>query len=100
MTSADNVQALVGKSLRNRIMVTYALCAVAESQAHGGEAATTLNTLKAIRGLIGEINILMSEPNGRISASTIREAGELATELEARTQAIEAAIGSKAPSYH
>ncbi len=78
MSSTESVQALIGRSLRTRIMVTYALCAVAESQAHAGETANTLNTLKAIRSMIGEINLLVSNPNGRIPASTIREAGELA----------------------
>ena len=93
MSSAENVQALVNQTLRNRIMVTYALCAVAEGEVYAGELQRTLRTVKAIRRLLAEINVLICGPSERVSPSSIREAGELLAELENRTQAIEASLG-------
>jgi DNA helicase TIP49 (TBP-interacting protein) len=74
-------------------MATYALCAIAESEVYAGELDRTIITVRAIRRLIGEITVLISEPQGRIPITTIREAGELLAEIEHRTQSIEATIG-------
>jgi hypothetical protein len=98
MGAEKNVQALVSQSLRSRIMVSFALCAVAESEIHGEEWERAVQTIATIRQLVSEINLLIIEPHP-IPVSTIREAGELAAELESRIQAIEAAIGPR-KRYH
>ena len=97
MDSTENVHTLVAQSLRRRIMVTYALCAIAESDAQDGNWERAAQTVKAIRRLIAEINVLIFEPIDRIPAGTIHEAGELLAELENRTQSIEESIGQHGP---
>jgi hypothetical protein len=93
MTDTD-VQALVSRSLRNRVMVAYALCAMAEAEAHDGHLNRALQTVVAVRQLMAEIRILIGEPN-TMSSSAVREAADLFAELETRIDAIEAAMGPR-----
>lgn len=93
MTGQD-VQALVSKSLRSRVMVAYALCAVAADEAQDGYLDRALQTAVEVRHLMAEIRILVGEPK-TLSSSVVREAADLFAELEARIVAIEAAMGPR-----
>ena len=97
MDRTENVHTLVAQSLRSRIMVTYALCAIADSDVYGGNWERAGQTVKAIRRLIAEIDVLIFEQTGRIPASTIHEAGDLLAELENRTQSIEESLRLSGP---
>ncbi len=99
MGSTESTQALINQSLRSRIMATYALCAVAEDEIHASQLERPLQTVKAIRRMLSDINVLVYGSPNRLCASTIHEAAEMLAELENRTQAIEVAIGSS-PRYH
>lgn len=78
-------------------MVSFALCAVAESQVHAGELHNAVGTVKSIRSLMNEVSLLLSEPV-HLSPSAIHEAAELLAELESRTQAIESAMPRRSSS--
>jgi hypothetical protein len=93
MTDQD-VQALVSKSLRSRVMVTYALCAIAEDQAQHGNLKRALKTALTVRYLMAEIGILVREPVTP-SSSAVREAADLFAELESRIDAIEGSMGPR-----
>lgn len=93
MSTGENIQALISQTLRNRIMATYALCAVAESEVHAGELERACQTVKAIRRMLSDINILVCTPADRPCSSAIHEAAEMLAELENRTQTIEQSIG-------
>jgi hypothetical protein len=99
MGSTENVQALINQALRGRIMATYALCAVAEGEVYAGQLERTVQTVKAIRRMLSDINVLVCGPSDRLCISTIHEAAEMLADLENRTQAIEQAIGPP-PRYH
>lgn len=89
--SAENIQALASQSLRSRIMVSYALCAVAESEIHNGEIQRAEETVKRVRSLLAEALLLVSGTSVS-SVSVIREAAEMLAELEDRLSKIEASI--------
>jgi hypothetical protein len=80
-------------------MATYALCAIAESEVYAGQLEMCIRTVSAIRRLLAEVTVLISEPHP-IPITTIREAGELLAELENRTQAIEASLEPQSPRFH
>lgn len=92
MGAGENVQALVSRSLRSRVMVSCALCAVAEGEMRDGQLERALKTVQMVRKLIAEMALLVSEPN-TISPNAIREAGEMLGELESRIATVEAGIG-------
>lgn len=92
MGSTENVQVLISQSLRSRFMATFALCAIAEDDVHTGRLERTIHTVKAIRRMLSDINVLVCGPD-RLYAGTLHEAAEMLAELENRTQAIEQAIG-------
>ncbi|MGB7135024.1 MAG: hypothetical protein WBD46_07035 [Acidobacteriaceae bacterium] len=94
MGTSENVQALISRSLRSRVMVAYALCAVAEGEMRDGQLERALKTIQAVRKLIAEIAMLVSEPN-TTAPNAIREAGEMLGELESRIASVEAAIGQE-----
>jgi uncharacterized membrane protein len=92
MGAGDDTQAMVSRSLRSRIMVAYALCAIAESEIQDGDLQRALKTTETVRKLIAEIALLVSDPN-TISPSLIRETAEMLAELESRVVSVEAALG-------
>lgn len=77
-------------ALRTRVMIAYALCSVAVSEVHAGELEAAGETVRGIRGIIGEINAALDVQT--VSASTVRELAEFSRELEHTTRNIEAAI--------
>lgn len=94
MGADEDAQVLVSRSLRHRIMVSYALCAVAESEIRDGNPARALHTTQTVRNLMREIALLVSEPN-TASPSAIREAAEMLAELEERIAGVEAVLGKE-----
>lgn len=92
MSTAQKVRLVVASSLRNRLMVCYALCAVAEGEIREGDRARALETARAIRSVMAEVALLVNGPN-TLSPGAIRETAEMLAELESRIRGIEAAIG-------
>lgn len=95
MEAGEDAPGLVSRPLRSRVMVCYALCAVAESEIQDGNPERARKTIETVRKLIAEIAALVSEPSP-ISSSAIRDAGELLAELESRVASLEAGIGGPA----
>ena len=92
MSTAKKIGALVAKSLHSRLMVSYSLCSVAESEIRDGQATRAMNTLKTIRVLIGEIEMLTASPDSESSITERREGEELLEEVRKRAGLIETAI--------
>jgi hypothetical protein len=91
MSSADTEQSLRGEAIRVRVMVAHALCAIADSEAHARETRRAMETVRAVRVIIKEIEVAVTEPH-LISASATRELTEFGRELDDRIGKIEMAI--------
>jgi hypothetical protein len=87
----ENVQAMVMGSLCHRIMVSHALCAIAESEIRDGDLGRAIKTMETVQDLIADVALLLSNPNG-LSPGAIREAVELLGELDGQVASVEAAI--------
>ena len=72
-------------------MVTYALCAVAESELHTGEMKMAAEAVRAVRGIIQEIGLAISGPQ-HVSCGAVRELTEYISELQHRLGKIDTAI--------
>jgi hypothetical protein len=88
----DSGEHLRGEAVRTRVMVADTLCAIAERDVRGGLTNKAVGSILAIRRIIREIEVLVSEPN-LVSPDATRELLAFLSELESRTQMIEALIG-------
>lgn len=84
-----NSQKLRIETIRNRIMVGHALCAIAESHLHAQMRQEAHDLLLRIREENAKINHLLSEVQP-ISRSEKSELAEMLLELRERTLKIEA----------
>ncbi|HEX4038060.1 MAG TPA: hypothetical protein VHX37_08380 [Acidobacteriaceae bacterium] len=91
MSTAKKLDAFVARSLHSRLMVSYSLCSIAESEVRDAQITRATHTLKAIRELRGEIELLRAPPDG-LSITERREAEDLIGEVEERVRRIETAI--------
>jgi len=78
MNSANDVQVLLE---RQRVLVSQALCTVAEAGLYMHKSRHAFETLRTIRRLIGEISVLTGETR-RISSSALSKLAELLSKLE------------------
>jgi hypothetical protein len=90
--TTQSVFDLVGKSLKSRAFVATALCAVAEEEFLTGERTRARETIRTIRGVVADINLLLSGDTSYLPYGTLREVGELMTGLDERIDEMEAAI--------
>jgi hypothetical protein len=93
MLMADyDIRSLIGKPLRSRAMVAYALCAIAEEELRAGTPARALETIKAVREITAGMSMQLSGDTSAMSVAEIREAKELLTGVDARLEAIAALV--------
>lgn len=78
-----------GSSLRARIMTGYALCSIAERSIRAGELQQAAKTIQAIREMVAEVSLLLSE---HPTHSEIREARDSLSDLERRLAAVATAL--------
>lgn len=73
--------------LRMRLMTAYALCATAESQVRVGDSTGALKSTEAVRQIISEVSLRLSEPE--FPPVTGRELSDLLTDLQQRVRKTE-----------
>jgi hypothetical protein len=78
-----------GEAIRSRVMVSHALCAIAESELHAGEMTMAAGTISSARILIQEINALVGPG---MSGGAADELAEFLRELDHRLRNIDTAI--------
>lgn len=83
---------MIGITLRNRAMMANALCAVAEEEAHSGRLLEATETVRSVRTLLAEINILLSADISELRYGPIFDLSDLLTGLDGRIVAIERAM--------
>ena len=75
--STQSVHDLVGKSLRSRAFVASALCAVAEEEFLIGEHMRASETVRTVRHVLADINLLLSGDTTYLPYGALRETAEL-----------------------
>jgi hypothetical protein len=92
MTTPESVNILLGKSLRNRALVANALCAIAEEEAHAGDVWRAVETIRAIRGVMGEVSLILQGDVEGIPRDAIRDTCDLLSGLDGKIEALEKAL--------
>jgi hypothetical protein len=92
MHSSGATNALLGKSLRNRALVANALCTIAEEEAHGGDMRRAVETIRAIRGVLGEVTLILEGDTSGISSDVLEDTADLLSGLDGRIASIEHAM--------
>lgn len=90
-----NVHSMVGTTIRNRAMMANALCAVAEQEAHAGRLLEATETVRSVRALLADVNILLSGDTSYLPYGSLREVAELLAGMDGRIGAIERILGSQ-----
>lgn len=85
---------LVGSTLRNRAMMATALCAVAEQEVHAGRIIEARETVRAVRVLLADVNMLLDGDTSYLPYGTLRECADMLAGLDGRIAAIERGLGS------
>lgn len=93
MTRAT-VHSMVANTLQSRALMANALCAVAEEQAHAGSLMGATETVRSVRLLLSDIDLLLSGDTSYIPCGTLRETSDLLAGLDDRIRAVERATGS------
>ena len=74
-------------------MMAKTLCALAEQELNDGHRVRAVGTIRALRGVLSDIALMISGDACSVSSSDLREAQDLRTGLEERIAAMEMAIG-------
>jgi hypothetical protein len=85
------INTLLDKTLISRVLIIYALCATAETEAHRGDFDRAVSTVEAVRRVIGEVRIITAEPYA-LSPGAARELREILDEVDAATTRVERTI--------
>lgn len=89
MNAINEGRKSIADAIRTRVMVSHALCAIAESETHAGETTKAQETVRAIRGIIRELGLDVEE---QLPASAVRELIDFCYELEKGIGKIEAVM--------
>ncbi len=92
MEATHTVDKLLAKSLRSRALIANALCAIAEEQAHSGNTMRAVETVKALRGVLGEISLILTGDTTTLPAGTLQDVADLLDGLGNRITTVEAAL--------
>lgn len=87
-----SVDGLLPQSLRNRALIANALCAIAEEEAHAGQVARAIETVRALRGVLGEVSRILGGDTSDLAAGTLEDTAELLGGLGDRIAAVEHAL--------
>jgi hypothetical protein len=74
-------------------MVATALCAVAEEELHRGDGQRAVDTIRTIRGVLREINLLLDGDASHIPTGDLRDASGMLAGVENRIAAMEKLVG-------
>ena len=91
MISDDRGPQIRGELLRTRVMVAYALCAIAESELHARQITMAGRTVDAINRIIQEVVASVHHP-GHLSPDTAQTLDGFRSELDHRARNIAMAI--------
>jgi hypothetical protein len=91
----DDVRNLVGKPLRSRAMIAYALCVIAEEEMRAGRQMKALETISLIRRIVADISVQLDSDTSARPISDVRGAQELMSGVDERLNAIEALLGPR-----
>jgi len=81
--------AMIATTIRNRALMANALCAVAEQETHAGRLLEASETARSVRGLLADINILLSGDTSYLPYGTLWDVSDLLAGLESRIGTIE-----------
>jgi len=87
----ETVHTHVEKSLKSRAFVANALCAVAEQEIHAGQSMRAAETVRTVRHVLADINLLLSGDTSYLPYGALRETAELLAGLDERIGSVEAA---------
>ena len=90
--TTQTVHKMVGSTLRNRALMANALCAVAEEEVHAGRVIEAVETVRAIRTLLADINLLLSGDTSYLPHGTLRDCADMLGGLDERITAIERSL--------
>jgi hypothetical protein len=90
--TTQSVHHLVGKSLKSRAFVATALCAVAEEEFLAGEHIRATETVRSIRGVLADIDVLLDGDTSYLPYGALRETAQLIAGLDDRIKVMEACI--------
>jgi hypothetical protein len=90
--TTQSVFDLVGKSLKSRAFVATALCAVAEEEFLSGERMRATETVRTIRHVLADIDVLLSGDTSYLPYGALRETAELKAGLDERIRTMEASM--------
>jgi hypothetical protein len=86
------------ETLRTRIMVADALCAIAQSAAHGGMSDRAVENLVHVRHILAEVSVYANDVN-RIPADAAEELLGFVRELHERAQEMESVLQMLKPGF-
>lgn len=92
MAVSQGSNALLAKSLLNRAVIANALCAIAEEQAHSGNAIRAVETVRALRGVLDEVSLVLTGDTSNLPFGTLQDVADLINGLGARITAVEKAL--------
>ena len=92
--STQSMHSMPANTLRNRALMANALCAVAEEEVHAGRLMGATETIRSIRLLMSDIDILLNGDISHLPYSTLRECKDLLGGLDERIKMIEASLQS------
>jgi Arc/MetJ-type ribon-helix-helix transcriptional regulator len=92
MTTSETIRALVGKSLKSRAFVANALRAVAQEEFVAGEHVRVAETVRTLRGVLADINLLLDGDTSYLPYGALRETAELIARLDDRIKTMETVI--------
>jgi len=92
MAVSQGSNALLAKSLRSRALIANALCAIAEEQAHSGNAMRSVETVRALRGVLDEVSLILAGDASNLPFGTLQDVADLIDGLGARITAVERAL--------
>jgi hypothetical protein len=85
----DFVRNLVGKPLRSRAMISYALCVIAEEEMTAGRPVKALETISMVRRIVADISFQLDGDACAMPIADVRGAEELLCEVDEQLSAIE-----------
>jgi len=81
--------AMIGNALRSRALMTNALCAVAEEEIYAGRLAGAEETVRSVRRLLADIDLLLSGDTPHLAPGTLSEVSDLLAGLNDRIGTLE-----------
>lgn len=95
MAVSQGSNVLLARSLRSRALIANSLCAIAEEEAHAGHAMRAIETVRALRGVLEEVSLILTGDTSSFPFGSLQDVAELLDGLGARITAVERALGAQ-----